>query len=223
MFKKLHINFPFDDAFEQMPSYVKFMKDILAKKRKLGEYESIALLKECSAILQKKLPPKLKDLSSFTIPCAIGNSIFERAICDLGASINLIPFSIFKKLSLGEARPTTVTFQLVDKSLTHPQGIIEDVLVKVDKFNFLFDFIILDMEEDKEIPIILGRPILAIGRAIIVVQNGELGLRVQEEEFTFNVFNAIKCRPSILPLNTYIYPIGVTLTHRSHITPLGPF
>ena len=103
-----------------------------------------------------------------------------------------MPWSIFKKLKLGEARPTTVTLQLEDRSLTHPRGIIEDVLVKVDKFIFPADFIILDMREDKEVPIILRRPFLATGKAMIDVQKGELRLRVQEEEVTFNVFNAIK-------------------------------
>ena len=175
-----------------MPGYVKFMKDILSKKRKLGDYETITLSEECSAILQKKLPPKLKDPCSFTIPCAIRNAVFERALHDLGVSINLMSWSIFKKLKLGEARPTTVTLQQVDRSLTHPRGIIKDVLVKVDKFIFPVDFIILDMQEDKEVPIILGRPLLATGRAMIDVQKGELRLRVQEEEVTFNVFNAIK-------------------------------
>ena len=97
-----------------MSGYVKFMKDILSKKRKLGDYETMALSEECSAILPKKLSPKLKDPSSFTIPCAIGNLVFEKSLCDIGASINLIPWSIFKKLKLGEARPTTVTLQLAD-------------------------------------------------------------------------------------------------------------
>ena len=142
IFKKLHINIPFIEALEQMPGYVKFMKDILSKKRKLGNYETIALSKESSAILQQKLPPNLKDPGSFTIPCAIGNAVFERSLCDLGASINLMPWSIFKKLKLREARPTTATLQLEDRSLTHPRGIIEDVLVKVDKFIFPVDFII---------------------------------------------------------------------------------
>ena len=99
--------------------------------------------------------------------------------------------SIFKKLNLGEARPTTVTLQLADRSLTHPRDIIEEVLVKVDKFIFSTDFIILDMEEDKEVSIILGRPFLAT-RALIDVHKGELRLRVQDEEVTFKVFNAIK-------------------------------
>ena len=101
IFKKLHINIPFSEALKQMPGYVKFMKDILSKRRKLEDYETMALFEECSAILQKKLPLKLKDPSTFTIPCAIGNSIFEKSLCDLGASINKMPWSIFKKLKLG--------------------------------------------------------------------------------------------------------------------------
>ena len=100
-------------------------------------------------------------------------------------------WSIFKKLKLGEVRLTTITLQLVDRSLTYSRGIIEDVLVKLDKFIFPAYFIILDMQKDKEVSIILGRPFLATGRAMIDVQKGELGLRVQEEEVTFNVFNAI--------------------------------
>ena len=104
-----------------------------------------------------------------SIPCTIGNVVFEKALCDLGANINLRPLSIFRRLRLGEAKPTTVTFQLADRSLKHSRGIIEDVLVKVDKFIFPTNFIFLDMEEDREIHVILGRPFLAIGRALINV------------------------------------------------------
>ena len=107
VFKKLHINITFADALEQMPSYVKFMKDILSHKRRLADFETDNLTEECSVILQRKLPQKLKDPGSFTIPCTIGNAIFERALCDLGASINLMPLSIFRRLGLGEARPTS--------------------------------------------------------------------------------------------------------------------
>ena len=135
----------------------------------MEEYKTITLTEECNAIIQKKLPHKLKDPVSFSIPCTIGNAVFERALCDLGASINLMPLSIFRRLGLGEAKPTTVTLQLADRSLKHPRGIIEDVLVKVDKFIFVVDFIVLEMEEDKEIPIILGRPFLATGRDLIDV------------------------------------------------------
>ena len=172
VFKKLQINIPFADALEHLPSYVKFMKDILSKKQKMKDYKTIALAEKCSAILQKKLPQKLKDPRSFTIPCTIGNAIFEKALCDLGASINLMPMLIFRRLGLGEAKPKIVTLQLDDRSLKHPRGIIEDVLVKVDKFIFPIDFIVLDMEKDREIPIILGRPLLSIERVLIDVQKG---------------------------------------------------
>ena len=192
VFKKQHINIPFADALEQMLSYVKFMKDILSQKRRFSEFETIKLTEECSAILQRKLPQKLKDPGSFTIPCTIKNAIFERSLCDLGASINFMSLSIFRRFGLGEARPTTVTLQLADRSLKHPRGVIEDVLVKVDKFIFPTDFIVLDMEEDKEIPIILGRPFLATERAMIDVQRGELKFRVQEDEVKFNVFEAVR-------------------------------
>ncbi|XP_062075567.1 uncharacterized protein LOC133779647 [Humulus lupulus] len=150
MLKQLHINIPLVEALEQMPNYVKFMKDILTRKRRLGEFETVALTKECSSFLQNKLPPKMKDPGSFTIPCTI------------------------------------------DRSLAYPDGKIEDVLVKVDKFIFPVDFIVLDYEADREVPIILGRPFLATGRTLIDVQKGELTMRVQNEEMIFNVFKAMR-------------------------------
>ncbi|KAI3701848.1 hypothetical protein L6452_27240 [Arctium lappa] len=156
IFKQLHINIPLVEALEQMPSYVKFLKDILNKERRLGEFETVALTKECSALLTCKIPPKLKDPGSFTIPCSIGGQEVGHALCDLGASINLMPLSVFKKLGIGEVRPTTVTLQLADKSLAYPKGKIEDILVKVDKFIFPDDFLVLDYEADKDVPIILG-------------------------------------------------------------------
>ncbi|KAL9416753.1 hypothetical protein AB3S75_039861 [Citrus x aurantiifolia] len=192
VFKKLHINIHFADALEQMPLYAKFMKELLSNKRKLEEHETVMLTEDCTAILQNKLPPKLKDPGSFNIPCIIGNCYFDKALCDLGASINLMPFSVFKKFGLGEPKATTVTLQLADRSIKYPRGIIEDVLVKVDKFIFPADFIVLDMTEDIELPLILGRPFLATGRALIDVQEGKLILRVQNEQVIFNVYTPIK-------------------------------
>ena len=159
----MHINIPFAEALEQMSSYAKFMKAILSRKLKLEELETVALTEECSAILQQKLPPKLKDPGSFTIPCTIGNLSFNKCLCDLGASINLMPLSVFMQLGLPEPKPTTMSLQLADRSVTYPRGIVEDVLVRVDKLIFPADFVILDFEEDKKIPIILGRPFLATG------------------------------------------------------------
>ena len=102
IFKKININIPFADALEQMPNYAKFLKEIMSKKRTLNARGIINLNEECSAIIQRKLPQKLKDPGSFNIPCKIGNSNFDKLLCDLGASINLMPLSVFEKIGLGE-------------------------------------------------------------------------------------------------------------------------
>ncbi|XP_062114716.1 uncharacterized protein LOC133825837 [Humulus lupulus] len=150
-----------------MSSYVKFMKEIFSNKRKMEDYETVALTEECSAIIQKKLPQKLRDLSGFTIPCSIEDFNCERALCDLGGRINLMSMSVFRRLGLGKARPTTVTLQLIDRSLTHPRGIIEDILVKVLESIFPGYVIVLDMEKDEDVKIILGKPFLAIDQPLM--------------------------------------------------------
>ncbi|XP_038896577.1 uncharacterized protein LOC120084831 [Benincasa hispida] len=175
-----------------MASYVKFLKDILTNKRKIGKNETVALTYECSALFQNNIPTKMKDPESFTLPCLIGEKKVRNVLCDLGASINLMPLSIFKKFNIGNARPTTITLQLADRSIMHLEGKIEDVLVQVDKFIFPADFIILDYEADKEVPIILGRPFLAIGRALINVQKRELTIKVDDQQVKFNVLNTLK-------------------------------
>ncbi|XP_052296999.1 uncharacterized protein LOC127902214 [Citrus sinensis] len=157
------------EALEQMPNYTKFFKDILTKKRRLGEFETVALTQECSRMLQSKIPQKMKDPESFTIPCSVGTKYSGKAPCDMKASINLMPLSMFKQLGVGECRPTTVALQLADRSHVYPEGNIEDVLVKVDKFIFSVDFIVPDFEADKEVPIILGRPFLTTGKTLIDV------------------------------------------------------
>ena len=109
MFKKLEINIPFVDASAQMLNYIKFMKEIMSNKKKLEAYRIVNLTKNCSIIIQQKLPEKLKDLGSFTIPCIIGEHTFSNTLCDLGASINLMPFLVAKKLNLGEITPTALS------------------------------------------------------------------------------------------------------------------
>ncbi|KAI5323978.1 hypothetical protein L3X38_033051 [Prunus dulcis] len=127
------------------------------------------LTEECSVVLLKKLPPKLKDLGSFTIPCIIGDVQFDKAFLDLGSSINLMPLSIFQQLGIGELRSTTVCLQLADRSVTYPKGIIDEVLIRVKQFVFPVDFV-LDMEEGHDIPLLLCRPFLAIAGTLIDVQ-----------------------------------------------------
>ncbi|XP_057996500.1 uncharacterized protein LOC131175843 [Hevea brasiliensis] len=175
-----------------MPSYAKFLKEILSKKSKLEDYETIALAEECNAILQNKLPPKLKDQGSFSIPCLIDNMKIDKAFCDLGTSVSLIPLSICWKLDVGELKPTTISLQLANQSVKYPVGILENIPIKVGKFFIPVDFVILEMEEDVQIPTILGRPFLATSRAIIDVKNGRLTLKVGEEEVEFNLLKAIK-------------------------------
>ncbi|XP_061345683.1 uncharacterized protein LOC133291437, partial [Gastrolobium bilobum] len=141
----------------------------------------------------KKLPPKLKDPGSFSISIAIGDVEVGKALCDLGASINLMPLSVCRALGINKLKDTNVILHLADRSIKRPEGLVEDVLVKVDKFIFPMDFVILDMEEeDTESPLLLGRPFLATTRSQIDVEQGKLMLRVEEETVTIDVFEAIK-------------------------------
>ncbi|XP_070021967.1 uncharacterized protein [Nicotiana sylvestris] len=192
MLSQVQLNIPLVDVLREIPKYVKYIKDIVAHKRRLTDFETVALTKECTSRVQNKLPQKLKDLGSFTIHVRIGNVDVGRALCDLGASINLMPLSLFKQLGLGAPRPTTVMLQLADRSIAHPEGVIEDVLLQIGKFIFPADFIILDYVADELVPIILGRPLLATGDAIIKVREGKMILRVDDMEAVFNVYRAIQ-------------------------------
>ncbi|XP_058002266.1 uncharacterized protein LOC131179435 [Hevea brasiliensis] len=136
------------EALSQMPSYAKFLKEIFSNERKLDDYEIAALTNECNAILQNKLPPKLKDHGSFSIPCLIGNINIDKAFYDLGASVSLMPLSICQKLNVGELKLTTISLQLVDRSVKYPIGILKNIPLKVGKFFIPVDFVILEMEED---------------------------------------------------------------------------
>ncbi|CAJ2642402.1 unnamed protein product [Trifolium pratense] len=138
------------EALEQMPSYAKFLKELLTKKRKPLDDEMVSMTEECSALIQRKLPQKKKDPGSFTIPCSIGTLTIEKALCDLGASINLMPLSMMKKIPGAVAKPTKMSLSLADRSVVHPEGILHDVLVKVAGFVFPADFVVLDIEETRE-------------------------------------------------------------------------
>ena len=183
---------PFTEVVTQMPLYAKFLKEILSKKIRIAEEGVVNLTATCSAVIKKDLPEKMKDLGSFTIPCTIGGIEIQKALCDSGASINLMPLSVARKLSLGELTPTTVTLQMADITMAKPEGVIADVLVKVGNFVFPVDFIILDMEEDSQVPLLLGRPFLATGAALIDMQKGILTLRVGEEAADFNLLQSLK-------------------------------
>ena len=191
-FQKLEINMPFTEVVTQMPLYAKFLKDILSKKRKIAGEGIVNLTATCSALMKKELPEKMKDPGSFTIPCMIEGVEIQKALCDSGASINLMPLSVAKQLSLGELIPTTITLQMADRSMVKPEGVLEDVLVTVGKFVFPVDFIVLEMETDSQIPILLGRPFLATGAALIDMQKGVLTLRVGNEAAAFDLIKGMQ-------------------------------
>ncbi|CAN6557612.1 unnamed protein product [Malus baccata var. baccata] len=192
MLPKVQINLPLLDAIKQISSYAKFLNELCSKKKNFLEYEKVILTEQCSAVLLHKIPPKKIDPGSFTISCTIGSLDFHKVLIDLGASVNLMPYSVFQKLGEGELKPTSVSLQLADRSVTYPLGILEDVIIKVDKFYLPTDFIVLDMEEDKEVPLILGRPFIATAQTLIDVEACTLTLRVQGESVVFKLFEAIK-------------------------------
>ncbi|XP_058745879.1 uncharacterized protein LOC131618729 [Vicia villosa] len=181
-----------EKTLEQMPKYAKFMKDILTKKKRYSEEETILLDARCSAIIQKTLPKKEADPGRVTLPVTIGGHYIGNGLVDLGSSINLIPLSIINRLGNIEMKPTRMTLQLADKSLTSPYGVAQDMLVKVDKFLFPVDFVVVDMEEDRDVPLILGRPFMKTARMMIDIDDGLMKVRVQDEEVTFNLFEAMK-------------------------------
>ncbi|XP_047953117.1 uncharacterized protein LOC125198936 [Salvia hispanica] len=127
IFKRVHLNIPLIEALQQMPGYPKFLKEIMSKKKKLVDYETVSLTENCSAIIQQKMPAKMKDPGSFNISCVIGNDRQTKALCDLGASINLMTLSFFRKLKFGVLKPTTITLQMADKSVKFPNGVLENV------------------------------------------------------------------------------------------------
>ncbi|XP_042055762.1 uncharacterized protein LOC121800254 [Salvia splendens] len=147
IFKKVSVNIPLVEALQQMAKYAKFLKDMISKKKKWVEYEIVNMSENCSAIIQKKFPAKLKDPGSFNISCVIGDDKHTNALCDLGWSINLMPLSFFRKMKIGTLKPTRITLQMADRSVTYHEGIIEDALVPVNDFIFPVDFVVLDMEE----------------------------------------------------------------------------
>ncbi|XP_070028654.1 uncharacterized protein [Nicotiana sylvestris] len=159
------------------------------------DLSTVTLTQTCSAVVTRPMAQKMPDLGSFTILCTIGSYAFVKALCGLGASINLMPLAIYTKLGIGRARLTSMLLQLADCTVKRPTRILDDVLVQVGKFVFPADFVILDCQVDEEIPIILGRPFLATGRALIDCETRELKMRLNDEKVIFNVQQSMR-RPS---------------------------
>ncbi|GKE02800.1 reverse transcriptase domain-containing protein [Tanacetum coccineum] len=187
IFKDLSFEISLTDALILMPKFASTLKALIGNKEKLSEMARTPLNEHCSAVILNKLPEKLGDPGKFLIPCDFPGMDECLALADLGASINLMPLSVWKRLSLLELTPTCMTLELADRSITQPIGIAEDVYVKVGKFHFPADFIVVDFDADPRVPLILERSFLKTGRALIDVYTGELTLRIGKEAVTFNL------------------------------------
>ncbi|XP_019257667.1 PREDICTED: uncharacterized protein LOC109235873 [Nicotiana attenuata] len=190
MLNQITITMHFVEALEKMPGYAKFMKDLVTKNKNVN-FETVKVTHQCSAIISQA-EKKMEDPGAFTIPCTIGVTSFTKILCDLGASINLIPYDVFKKFGLGDPRSTSMKLLMADRTLKKLLGVIFDILVKVGHFYFPADFVILDCVVDREVPIILGRLFLATGRAICDGEAGELKFRLNDEEEIFHIQKSMK-------------------------------
>ncbi|GJR70788.1 reverse transcriptase domain-containing protein [Tanacetum coccineum] len=175
-----------------MPNYSKFLKELISNKHKIKQIFAAVLSDESSTILQNKVPPKLGDPGSFLIPCNFNKTFSCNALAGLGASINLMPYSLYAKLSLKTLKPTKMSVRLADRSFQYPVGVAKNMLVEVGKFTFPAEFVILKMEEDSKVPLILGRPFLHTANAVIRVKQKQLNLGVGTERMIFNIDSAIK-------------------------------
>nr|GEV03638.1 reverse transcriptase domain-containing protein [Tanacetum cinerariifolium] len=186
MFKKLHINITLADALIQIPKYQKMLKALLSNKEKLLELANTPLNENCSAVILKKYPEKLRDPGKFIIPCGF-SELRCKAVADLGASINLMPLSVWKKLGLPELISTRKTLELANQAICTPAGIARDVFLPIGKFTFPVDFVIVDYESDPRVPLILGIPFLRTAHALIDVHGEEMIFRDGDERLTLNM------------------------------------
>ncbi|KAM2886687.1 hypothetical protein COP2_013742 [Malus domestica] len=194
-FRKVQVNIPLLDAIKQVPRYAKFLKELCTTRKRISNKEVVQVSENVSAVLQRKLPPKCKDPGSFTIPCVIGNTKFEHAMLDLGGSINVMPYSIYASMNLGELKNDGVIIQLADRSNAYPKGVLDDVLVQVDNLIFPADFYVLEMEDSPNVtplPILLGRPFMKTARTKIDVFKGTLTMEFDGEIINFNISEAMK-------------------------------
>ncbi|XP_006593231.1 uncharacterized protein [Glycine max] len=175
-----------------MPLYSKFLKDLLTKESKYIHSDNIVEERNCSTVIQRILPPKHIDPRSVTIPCSIGSVPVGKALIDLGASINLIPLSMCRRLGELEIMPTRMTLQLADYSITRPYGVIVDVLVRVKHFTFPADFVVMDIEEDTKIALILGRPFMLTASCVVDMGKKKLEMGIADQKISFDLFDEDK-------------------------------
>ena len=194
--RRVKVNIPLLDMIKQILTYAKFLKDLCTIKRGLNVNKKAFLTEQVSAIIQCKTPVKYKDPGYPTISVNIEGTCVEKALLDLGPSVNLLPYSVYKQLGLGELKPTSITLSLTDGSIKIPKGTVEDVLIQVDKFYYPLDFVVFDTElvavGTNYVLIILKRPFLATSNAIINFRNGVIQLTYGNMTLELNIFHLSK-------------------------------
>ncbi|MDV3195322.1 MAG: retropepsin-like aspartic protease [Sweet potato little leaf phytoplasma] len=193
--QQVEINIPILQLFKNVPRYVKFLKELCTNMGKLEANQRVYMNETVTAVLQKKLPTKERDQGMFTIPIKIGDIGIEQALLDSGASINLMPLSIYSKLNVGPLRKNGVYITLADPSSVYPEGVLEDVLVQVDDLVFPADFYVLDTKDDgnpSSRMMLLGRPFMRTARAKIDVYEGTLSLEFDRAMVKYDMNKAMK-------------------------------
>ena len=194
--RQVKVNIPLLDMIKPVPTHAKLLKDLCTVKRGFNVNKKAFLIEQVRAIIECKTPVKYKDPGCPTISVNIDGTCVEKALLDLGASVNLLPFSMYQQLGPGELKPTTITLSLADRSIKIPKGTFEDVLIQVDKFYYPVDFVVLDTEPvavgANHVPILLGRPFLATSNAIINCRNGVMQLTFGNMTLELNIFHLSK-------------------------------
>ncbi|KAG7578965.1 Ribonuclease H-like superfamily [Arabidopsis thaliana x Arabidopsis arenosa] len=195
--KELEVRMPLIDAFMLIPNSHKFLKDMVMER--IQEVQGMVVLShECSAIIQKKIiPKKLGDPGSFTLPCSLGPLFFNKCLCDLGASVSLMPLSVARRLGFNRYKSCQIQLILADRSVRVPHGMLEDLPVRIGRVEIPTDFVVLEMDEEPKDPLILGRPFLATAGALIDVRRGKIDLNLGEDfKMTFDITKTMK-KPTI--------------------------
>ncbi|XP_050890487.1 uncharacterized protein LOC127095905 [Lathyrus oleraceus] len=209
MFKKLEINMPLFEALEQMPMYQKFMKEVNSKKEPIGD-GSVTFNENCSAIASgRRIPIKQKDPGSVLVSCTIKDKTFKKVLIDSGASVSLTPLSIYQRLGIGKVNDPWTNLKFADHSINNAYGIAEDINVTIEEFSFPVDFVIMDMPEDEETPIILGRPFMQTSQCNFDIEHGTLTLKVYNDEIILNMLENRKQKAE----NENHYQVGMIMTN----------
>jgi len=195
--KEIELKMPLIGAFMLIPDSHKFLKDMIMER--IQEVQGMVVLShECSAILQRKvIPKKLGDPGSFTLPCSLGPLVFNKCLCDLGASVSLMPLSIAKRLGFSKYKPCYIQLVLADRSMRIPHGMLEDLPVRIGSVEIPTDFVVLEMDEEPKDPLILGRPFLATAGALIDVRKGKIDINLGGNlNMTFDIKKTMR-KPTI--------------------------